>query len=111
MVADLILKSRELKGPKREERTCGKIVVPKKARLIVDRITAHGGIEVQGTLEAKHIIAGGKVRIGPHAKFKGELHAMSVTIESGAVIQPSVFAVPDDPTGLAEPDEEPADSG
>ncbi len=100
IVADLILKGSKLIGPKREERTCGKIVVPKKARLIAEFIEAHGGIEIEGTVESEHVISGQTVKLGPKSLFAGTLEAPSVIVAPGARIRPSMFKVPSDPKGL-----------
>ena len=102
MVADEVLNTGQRRGPIRELRTCGKVVIGKRARLICENIVAHGGIECQGIIDAKHVIAGPGLFLGPKANFRGELHAGVVVMESGTVVQPSRFHVPSDPQGLLE---------
>ncbi|MEM7575831.1 MAG: polymer-forming cytoskeletal protein [Planctomycetota bacterium] len=100
IVADEIVANGKRRGPIRELRTCGKIVVGKRARLICEHLEAHGGIESQGIIDAKDIICGGTLKLGPKSEFKGHLHAHDVVMESGAKVKPSMFHVPSDPRGL-----------
>ena len=102
MVADEEVKAGKRRGPIRELKTCGKITVGKRARLMAEHIVAHGGIENQGIIEAKHVVAGEGLHLGPKSEFKGDLHAPKVLMESGAKVKPSVFHVPSDPQGLLE---------
>lgn len=101
IVGDLILKGSTLKGPKKEERTCGKIVVGKKARLMAEFVEAHGGIECEGTIEARHVLTS-RLVLGAKAVYKGDLQAQTVEMKPGAKVKPSQFAVPEDPIGLAD---------
>jgi len=81
--------------------TCGKLIVGKLGQAVAkNRIVALGGIEVEGRLDCKHALCAGKVKIGKKAEWKGDLYAVSLEVESGAVIQESRFKIPDDP--LAE---------
>ena len=107
IVADEKLPAGRRRGPLRELRTCGKVFVGKRARLIVEHLEAHGGIECLGIIDAKKVVAGNGLYLGPKAQFKGELHAPTVVMEPGAVVQPSLFQVPSDPQGLLEQREEP----
>lgn len=100
IVADEIVPNGKRRGPIRELRTCGKIVVGKRARLICEHLEAHRGIQSQGVIDAKHIICGGKLELGPKSEFKGELHAHDVVMDAGAKVKPSMFHVPSDPRGL-----------
>jgi hypothetical protein len=100
MVADEIVKTGKRRGPIRELRTCGKIVVGKRARLICEHLEAHGGIESQGIIDAKDVICGGTLTLGAKSEFKGELHAHAVVMEPGAKVKPSPFHIPSDPRGL-----------
>lgn len=100
IVADEIVPNGKRRGPIRELRTCGKIVVGKRARLICEHLEAHGGIESLGIIDAKHVICGGGLTLGPKSEFKGELHAHHVAMETGAKVKPSLFHVPSDPRGL-----------
>ncbi|MBB6442987.1 polymer-forming cytoskeletal protein [Phycisphaera mikurensis] len=103
-VADETLGTGKRRGPIRELRTCGRIVIGKRARLICEHVEAHGGLECLGILDARDVVlGGGGLRLGPKAEFKGELHAPSVEMEAGARVHPSPFAVPSDPRGLTDP--------
>jgi hypothetical protein len=99
IVADQEVKS-GVRGPLRELKTCGKVIVAKKARLICEHIEAHNGITCEGILDTKKLITGRTLHIGKAATFKGNVHAKHVVIEAGAKITNSLFAVPDDPRKL-----------
>src|SRR4051812_5285832 len=43
--------------------TCGRLVVEKKGRVIAKFVEAHGGVFVEGTMEA-NVVSGGLVTIG-----------------------------------------------
>ncbi len=108
MVADEVIK--KVRGPIRELKTCGKITVMKKARLMAEQIVAHAGIENLGTIEAKKVVTGGGLILGPKSEFRGELHSQWVHMEEGAKIRPSAFHVPSDPSGLLKSDEPPIEN-
>ena len=82
-------------------RTCGRIVVPKGARIVSDLVEAHGGIEVRGYLEAKRVLSGAPVLVGKKGVWKGNLQAPSLIVEDHAVIERGYFQIPSDPLGLA----------
>ena len=104
-VADEVLGNGKRRGPIRELRTCGRVVVGKKARLICEHVEAHGGLECLGILDSKDVVVGGEgLSLGPKSEFKGVLHAPSVRMEAGAKVHPSPFAVPSDPRGLLDPE-------
>lgn len=107
IVADEKLAAGKRRGPIRELRTCGKVTVGKRARLICEHIIAHGGIECLGIIDAKEVVAGEGLYLGPKSSFKGALHAPTVVMESGAAVKPSMFHVPSDPQGLLEEREAP----
>ncbi len=107
IVADEEIKTGKRRGPIRELRTCGRIKVGKRARLMAEQIVAHGGIENLGIIEAKSVIAGPGLYLGPKSEFKGELHSQVVVMDSGAKVKPSMFHVPSDPSGLLEKREAP----
>jgi len=87
----------------KEKRTCGKIIVQKRGRIIADLVEANGGIECQGIIDAKKVITGGTLHIGPKATFKGsETHAAALELKLGAKIQPTHFHVPSDPNALGD---------
>lgn len=99
-VADVIVD--KLWGPGRELRTCGRVEVGRKGRIIAEFIEAHDGINVQGTLECKRVLSGDLVTIGGKAQWKGNLTAPKLKIEPGAKIGGGIFAVPEDPLALAD---------
>ena len=90
----------KLRGPLKELRTCGKITIAKRGRLIVETIEAHGGIDCQGIIDAKHVLSGGTVTLGPKCDYHGDLTAPNVVMQKGAKVKPSRFAVPEDPLDL-----------
>jgi hypothetical protein len=81
--------------------TCGRIVIQKKGHVIARLVEAHGGIDVEGILEA-NVLSGGPVRIGPKAIWKGNCTAPSVHIEPGCTIAGGYFKFPDDSLGLSD---------
>ncbi len=95
-VGDIVVK--QLK-PVKEVRTCGKIIVQKTGRIIADLVEAHRGIECLGNVDVKKAIAG-PVTIGPKAVWKGDCHALSITIKLGARIRAGRFFVPEDELGI-----------
>ena len=84
MVADQIIKGQ--RGPIRELKTCGKIVVGKRGRLICQHIVAHAGLECEGIIDAKTVASNTKVILGAKANFRGDLTAPAVEIGNGTVI-------------------------
>jgi len=101
MVADQIIKGQ--RGPIRELKTCGKIVVGKRGRLICQHIVAHAGLECEGIIDAKTVSSNVKVILGPKANFRGDLTAPAVDIGDGTVIQPSYFRIGEPPPGYVPP--------
>ena len=97
MVSDVIVK--ELK-PVNEVKTCGKVVVHRKGRVIAKVVEAHGGVEMLGILTA-NVISGGPVVIGAKAQWKGNCKAPSVTVRPGARVD-GYFDVPDFSVGVGE---------
>jgi cytoskeletal protein CcmA (bactofilin family) len=85
----------------RKIQTCGRLVVQKKGRVIAQMIEAHGGVEVEGILEA-NVVSGGPVRIGAKAQWKGDCTAPSLEVVVGGRIDRGYFVIPDDPLGLAD---------
>jgi len=92
----------KLRGPLKELKTCGRITVSKRGRLIAETIEAHGGIDCQGIIDAKHVLSGTTVTLGPKCDYHGDLTAPAVIMEKGAKVKHSLFAVPEDPLGLTE---------
>jgi cytoskeletal protein CcmA (bactofilin family) len=104
IVADIEVKAGKVRGPILDDATCGKVIVHKRARLIVTRkLTANAGVTVEGTLDAKEIVTGGPVHLGKKAVYKGHLQGPALIIEPGARVQRSLIEVPSDPLGLDDP--------
>lgn len=114
MVADQVIDKQ--RGPIRELKTCGKVTIKKRGRLICHHIVAHAGLECEGIVDAKTVISGMPVMLGKKSNFKGDLTAPAVVITEGATIQPSRFAIgppidePPPETSSGEPSEKPAPS-
>lgn len=100
IVGDVEVKAGKIHGPSKEVRTCGRIVVHKRGRLMSETVEAHGGIDCQGTIDARRVVSGKPVRLGPKARYKGDLQAPSLTIEKGARVDPSMLQIPSDPLEL-----------
>lgn len=91
MVADQEINGQ--RGPIRELKTCGQIIVKKRGRLICQHIVAHNGLICEGIIDAKKVESRLKVILGPKSTFKGDLTAPAVDINEGARIQPSYFSI------------------
>jgi len=78
----------------RKIQTCGRLVVRKKGHVIAQLVEAHGGIDVEGIMEA-NALSGATVRIAAKAVWKGGCNAPSVIIEDGCRIAGGYFVVPD----------------
>ncbi|MEM9883601.1 MAG: polymer-forming cytoskeletal protein [Planctomycetota bacterium] len=105
MVADQVIDKQ--RGPIRELKTCGKIVVKKRGRLICHHVVAHDGLTCDGILDAKTVESRTRVTLGKKSNFKGDLTAPAVEIAEGAVIQASRFAIgppPEEDSGSETPD-------
>ena len=90
------------RGPIREIRTCGRITVGKKGRLICESIEAHGGIHCLGIIDSRKIIAGDRVVLGPKAQLKGVLQSPILVGEAGARILSGRMAIPEDPLEIID---------
>lgn len=97
IISDVIIK--ELK-PVSEVKTCGKVVVHRKGRVIAKLVEAHGGVEMLGILTA-NVVSGGPVLIGPKAQWAGNCKAPSVTVRPGAQVD-GYFEVPNFNIGIGE---------
>lgn len=73
--------------------TCGRIVVPKRTRLVAEVVDAHGGIEVHGHLEARTVRCRGPVVLAKKAYWRGDLTAPALSVADKAVIDPSRFRI------------------
>jgi cytoskeletal protein CcmA (bactofilin family) len=85
----------------RKIQTCGKLIVEKKGRVVAQSVEAQGGVEVEGYLEAK-VQAGGHVKIGAKAQWKGDCAAPSLEVELGGRIERGYFVIPEDPLGVGD---------
>lgn len=83
--------------PVSEIQTCGRIVVTKRGSVKARLVQAVGGLEVLGRLEADDVVSGGPVFIAASARWRAACRAPSLTIEDGARIERSSFAVPSAP--------------
>lgn len=97
IVGDVVV--RQLK-PVTTVRTCGRVIVQRRGRVIARRVEAHLGLDVLGVLDAD-VVSGGPVHIGPRAQWKGDCRAPTVVISPGARVS-GRFSVPDDSLGLAD---------
>jgi len=97
-VGDIVVKKLQ---PVQEVRTCGRIIVQRKGRIIAKLVEGHLGIECEGVIDAKEVLTGGTLELGPKSSFKGgQTHARNWVMKQGAKVQPSYMNVPDDPKGL-----------
>jgi hypothetical protein len=85
----------------RKIQTCGRLIVQKKGRVIAQSVEAHGGVEVEGILEAK-VLSGGPVKIGAKGQWRGDCGAPSLVVEAGGRIDGGYFVIPDDTLGVAD---------
>ena|ERR1051326_2142584 len=76
----------------RKIQTCGRLIVQKKGRVIAQTVEAHGGVEVEGILEAK-VISGGRVKIGPKGSWRGDCSAPSLEVDEGGRIEGGFFEI------------------
>ena len=96
---DIIVEDLELKKnrPKlvmvTELATCGRLVVPKGARVVAETVSAGEGLVVKGHLEAKDVHCGRAVLIGKKAYWRGRLQASTLVVEDTAVIERAFFDV------------------
>ena len=75
--------------------TCGRVIIEPRGHVIAQRVDAQEGLEVDGKIEAA-VYAGGPVRIGAKAHWKGDCTAPRVRVEVGSHIVSGVFAVAGD---------------
>jgi Polymer-forming cytoskeletal len=86
----------------RKIQTCGRLLVQKKGRVIAQSVEAHGGVEVEGALEA-NVLSGGPVRIRSKAQWKGDCAAPSLEVELGGQIDKGYFVIPHNVLELGAP--------
>jgi len=72
--------------------TCGKVLVERKGRSVGRPVEAGGGIEINGTLEGT-LTSGGPVLVGSRGRLKGDVHATSLVIKAGAVVDGGHFHI------------------
>lgn len=73
-------------------KTCGRVTIMARGKLVAQTIEAQGGIEVRGGLEAKSY-RGGPVVLKKNGAWRGDCQAPSIVIEAGAVVQRSAFVI------------------
>lgn len=94
IVEDLVLKKNRPKLVMVTElQTCGRLIVPRGARVVAELVEANDGMEVLGHLEARQVRSGSSVKIGKKAYWRGALEAPSVVVEATAVIDRAEFSV------------------
>jgi len=87
----------------KELQTCGRIIVHKKGKVIADLVEAQLGIECEGLIEAKQVIAGGNLQLGQKSTFKGgQTHAQNLIMKAGGKMKPSALNIPSDPKGVKD---------
>lgn len=89
VVQDIIVKA-ELVD--REIRTCGSVVVERKARLACNLLEASGSIEVLGEIDAA-VISHSHVFVGAKARWRGACRAPFLVVEPGAQILGGRFEI------------------
>lgn len=83
-------------------RTCGKVLVERKGRVVGRLVQAAQGVEVQGIVEAT-VVSGGTVIIKTAARLSGDCRAPRLIIEPGATIAGGHFHIgPDAPLMVDE---------
>jgi cytoskeletal protein CcmA (bactofilin family) len=80
----------------RKIQTCGRLVVQKKGRVIAQSVEAHGGVDVEGVLQA-NVVSGGPVKIGAKAEWKGDCSAPSLEVALGGRIERGYFVIRPEP--------------
>lgn len=109
IVEDIVVKAGKIRGPMNEDRTCGKIIIQKRGRLMGQYVEAGGGMICEGTVEAKEVVSGRPAELGPKAVWHSALKAPHLVMAKGAIVKPSHFEIGGDPLGLS--DLPPPDSG
>lgn len=74
-------------------RTCGEIVIHRKAWVVCQSVIASGDVRIFGHLEAE-VRSGGTVYVGPEAVLKGAVRAGKLIVEPGAEVSGGPFVVP-----------------
>ncbi len=98
-VGDVVVSGQ--RGPIRELRTCGRVTIKKRGRLMAESIEAHGGIDCQGVVTARRVLSGKTVELGAKSQWQGDLTAPNVAMKLGARVL-GMFEVPADPRGLGD---------
>ncbi len=73
-------------------KTCGRVTIMARGKLVAQTIEAQGGIEVRGGLEAKSY-RGGPVLLKKSAVWRGDCEAPSLAIEAGARVDRGWFVI------------------
>jgi predicted RNA-binding Zn-ribbon protein involved in translation (DUF1610 family) len=73
-------------------KTCGKVTILTKGKLVAKTIVAHDGIEVRGGLDAQSYV-GGPVVLKKSATWRGDCSAPSVEVDAGACVIGGMFDI------------------
>ena len=70
---------------RRSVETCGVVTVEKKGQIVADRVLC-GGMVIRGKVKAT-IRSAGPILVGPDAEIKGDVHAPSLAVGPGAILE------------------------
>lgn len=74
-------------------RTCGQVMIHRRARVVCQNVIAVGDVVVHGHLEAD-VRCGHTVYVGPNAVLKGAVRAQKLIVDPGAELSGGPFVVP-----------------
>lgn len=77
-------------------KTCGKVIILSKGKLVAKTIEAHGGVEVRGGLDTQSYV-GGPVVLKKSATWRGDCAAPSVIVDAGARVISGMFNISSSP--------------
>jgi hypothetical protein len=83
--------------------TAGRVHVPAGATVRSSLIVASGDILIEGRVYAM-LIAGGTVRVGPHAELRGGARCRTLIVDPGALIRGGPFEAPSNALGTVNID-------
>jgi len=73
-------------------KTCGRVTILSRGKLVAQTIEAHGGVEVRGGLDTKSY-TGGPVVLKKHATWRGDCTAPSIAVDAGARVLSGMFEI------------------
>lgn len=79
-------------------RTCGRLFVGERGRVITKLAIASAGAEIRGSFEGL-LVAGGPVLVAATGLVRGGIRAPRLIVEPGAILEGGPFALPADPIG------------